>query len=138
MTPLQAITPSVTDVTGQTSEDKMKYAKVSLLISLVSTMISTPVLAAKVGDVDRAIGKPGTYRLATGETSGVIIDLPDGLRDLSRVKGGYTLRFNEKRISPDQVKTWADAFCANLNLTSSVEIADGSGLRNRLALISCN
>ena len=115
----------------------MKSVTSILMISLVWVMLASPALASTIGDVDRAVGNPGTYRLVTGETSGVIITLPDGLRDLWRVEGGYTVRANEKRISSDQVGKWANAFCFNLGLSSSVQIADGRGPRSRQVFISC-
>jgi hypothetical protein len=97
----------------------------------ISIFVMSLPAAAAVGDIDRAAGQAGVYRLVTGETSGKIIRLPDGLTDLRRVEQQYQMRFNPNQISTEAVDAFAAEFCTHLGRTAAV------GFAERVAVIEC-
>lgn len=100
--------------------------------------VAQPVEAIEAGDLSRALNEPRTYFLWTSPSTGKSVDFPTGMSHLKKVKGGYALTFNEKRLTHAFVENWANEFCGLLDRSAAVSFTDGSGPRLRIALIACS
>jgi hypothetical protein len=118
---------------------KIAKAKSQLASASVLTLLMATVATAQIGDVDKLLGDAngGRYRLATGERSGELITLPNGLADLKMQGGGYRVHFNERKVNRDAIQEWTQSFCAMLGTQSSTAFSDGNGPRRRIVDFKC-
>jgi hypothetical protein len=117
----------------------MIRAKATSLVAalLLIGAAAQPVGAIEAGDLSRALNQNRTYFLWTSPSTGKSVDFPTGMSHLKKVKGGYALTFNEKRLTHAFVEDWATEFCGLLERSAAVSFTDGSGPRLRVALITC-